>query len=103
HAVDDDWLMPVAHKAIVPPSLMPAALAGIVVAAAKAAGKAVPSGVSGVVPTAQAEAIAASLVGGNRRAVFLGNAAVQHPDAAQLRALAQALAEIVGATLGTLV
>jgi NADH-quinone oxidoreductase subunit G len=35
--------------------------------------------------------------------VLLGNAAVQHPDAAQLRALAQALAEITGATLGTLV
>jgi len=103
HAVDDDWLMPVAHKAIVPPSMMPSALAGIVVAAAKAAGKAVPSGLSAITPSAQAEAIAASLVGGSKRAVFLGNAAVQHPEAAKLRALAQALAEILGATLGTLV
>jgi NADH-quinone oxidoreductase subunit G len=32
HAVDDDWLMPLAHRAIVAPSLMPSTLAGIVVA-----------------------------------------------------------------------
>ncbi|MFO1308022.1 MAG: NADH-quinone oxidoreductase subunit NuoG [Burkholderiales bacterium] len=103
HAVDDDWLMPVAHKAIVAPSLLPAALAEIVVAAAKAAGKPVPAELAAVQPSAQAQAIAASLAGGTKRAVFLGNLAVQHPAAAQLRALAQALAGIVGATLGTLV
>ena len=103
HAVDDDWLMPLAHRAIVPPSLMPATLAGIVVAAAKGAGKPVPAGLVGIEPSASAGAIAASLLGGTKRAVFLGNAAVQHADAAQLRALAQALAGILGATLGTLV
>ncbi|MBP8140169.1 MAG: NADH-quinone oxidoreductase subunit G, partial [Burkholderiales bacterium] len=47
HAVDDDWLMPVAHKAIVPPSGMPAALAAIVVAAAQGAGKPVPAALAG--------------------------------------------------------
>jgi NADH-quinone oxidoreductase subunit G len=82
---------------------MPAELAGIVVAAARASGKPVPSGLSSIAPSAQAEAIAASLLGGSKRAVFLGNAAVQHPEAAKLRALAQALAEILGATHGTLV
>ena len=35
--------------------------------------------------------------------MLLGNAAVQHPQAAQIRALAQALAGILGGTLGTLV
>ncbi|HVP88625.1 MAG TPA: NADH-quinone oxidoreductase subunit NuoG, partial [Casimicrobiaceae bacterium] len=34
HSVDDDWRMPVAHRAIVTPSLMPMMLAEIVVAAA---------------------------------------------------------------------
>ena len=34
--------------------------------------------------------------------MFLGNLAVQHADASQLGALAQALAEITGATLGVL-
>ncbi|MBK6393832.1 MAG: NADH-quinone oxidoreductase subunit G [Betaproteobacteria bacterium] len=103
HAVDDDWLMPVAHKAIVPPSGLPAALAAIVVAAAQGAGKPVPAALAGIEPRASAQAIAASLLAGSKRAVFLGNAAVQHAEAAQIRALGQALAEILGATLGTLV
>jgi NADH-quinone oxidoreductase subunit G len=34
--------------------------------------------------------------------VFLGNVAVQHPDAAQIAALAQALCELTGATFGVL-
>ena len=103
HAVDDDWLMPVAHKAIVPPSGMPAALAAIVVAAAQGAGKPVPAALAGIEPRASAQAIAASLLAGSKRAVFLGNTAVQHAEAAQIRALGQALAETLGATLGTLV
>ena len=103
HAVDDDWLMPVAHKAIVPPSSVPSALAAIVVAAAQGAGKPIPPALAGIEPRASAQAIAASLLTGSKRAVFLGNAAVQHAEAAQIRALAQALAEILGGTLGTLV
>jgi len=103
HAVDDDWLMPVAHKAIVPPSAVPSALAAIVVAAAQGAGKPVPPALAGIEPRASAQAIAASLLTGSKRAVFLGNAAVQHAEAAQIRALAQALAEVLGGTLGTLV
>ncbi len=42
HSVDDDWLVRVAHKAIVAPSQLPAALAGIVVAARRRGGNAVP-------------------------------------------------------------
>ncbi len=103
HSVDDDWLLPVAHKAIVAPSLLPSALAGVVVAAARRAGKPVPPALAAVEPSAEADAIAASLLSGAKRAILLGNAAVQHRDAAQLRALAQALAEAAGATLGTLV
>jgi NADH-quinone oxidoreductase subunit G len=103
HAVDDEWLMPLAHRAIVAPSLMPSTLAGIVVAAAKGAGMPVPGALAAIEPSASAEAIAANLLGGTRRAIFLGNAAVQHADAAQLRALAQALAGVLDATLGTLV
>ncbi len=98
--VDDDWRLAVAHKAIVPPSLMPRMLAEIVVAAATGAGKAVPAALAGIEPAAAAEVIAANLLSGKRSAVFLGNLAEQHPDAAQLFALAQALAEILGATLG---
>jgi NADH-quinone oxidoreductase subunit G len=100
HAVDDDWLMPLANKAVVTPSRMPGMLAEIVAAAAVAAGKAVPAALSNVVASPVAEAIAASLLSGKKGAVLLGNAACQHPDASQIAALAQAIAQITGATLG---
>ena len=102
NSVDDDWLLRVAHKSIVAPSLWPSTLAEIVVAAAQRAGKAAPEALVGIAPSPEAEAIAASLVSGTKRAVFIGNAAVQHADAAQIAALAQALCEITGATLGVL-
>ena len=102
NAVDDDWLLRVAHKSIVAPSLWPSTLAEIVVAAAQRADKAAPDALVGIAPSPEAEAIAASLLSGTKRAVFLGNAAVQHADAAQIAALAQALCEITGARLGVL-
>ncbi len=43
-----------------------------------------------------------SLLAGKKGAILLGNLALQHPDAAQLAALAQALADITGATPGVL-
>ncbi|EWS55066.1 NADH dehydrogenase subunit G [Methylibium sp. T29] len=49
-----------------------------------------------------AKAIAASLLSGQRKAVLLGNAAVQHPQASRLLALAQFIAEQTGATFGVL-
>jgi NADH-quinone oxidoreductase subunit G len=45
-------------------------------------------------------AIARSLLDGERRAIFLGNAAEQHPQAAQLHALALELARLTGASCG---
>ena len=105
HAVDDDWLMPVAHKAIVAPSLLPSMLAEILVAAAQGAGKPLPPGLQegeSVEPTAIAQIIAADLLSGERKAILLGNLAEQHPEASQLHALAQALADVTGATLGFL-
>jgi NADH-quinone oxidoreductase subunit G len=102
HSVDDDWLIPIAHKAIVPPSQLPATLAEIVVAAAKRAGRDVPPALAGVEPVQGADAVAETLVDGEPRAILLGNYAMQHPDASQIAALAQSLADITGATLGVL-
>ncbi len=102
HSVADDWLLPVAHSFVAPPSLLPHALAEIVVAAARGAGGPVPAALAAIEPTAAAEVIAASLLTGERKAVLLGNHAEQHREASQLLALAQALAEITGATLGCL-
>ena len=102
HSVDDDWLVRVAHKSIVAPSRIPAALAGIVVAAAQARGAAVPDVLADLVPTDEERAIAGSLASGKKAAILLGNYAVQHLDAARIHALAQLLAQTTGATLGFL-
>ncbi len=102
HAADDELLLKLAHKAIVAPSALPRMLAEIAVAAASAAGKPTPAALAGIEPSSIAKDIAASLAGGERRAVFLGTFAEWHPHASQLHALAQAIAELTGATLGFL-
>jgi len=100
--VDDEPLLKVRHSLVAAPSLLPLALAEIVVAAARAAGQPVPPALNSIEPRAAAEAIAASLKGARAGAVLLGNLAEQHPDASQLLALAQELARLTGATLGCL-
>ncbi len=101
-SVAEESLIKIAHSFVTAPSLIPLALAELVAAAAVGAGKPVPEALATVEPTAAAQVIAASLLTGERKAIFLGNAAEQHPEAAQLMTLAQALAEITGARLGCL-
>ncbi|MBI4194687.1 MAG: NADH-quinone oxidoreductase subunit G [Betaproteobacteria bacterium] len=104
--VDDDLLMRVAHKAIVSPAAMPDMLAQVLKAAARLKNAVLPENVRGALePVAISDAaqrIAASLASGTRAAVFLGNLSQHHPRARQLHALAQALADMVGARLGFL-
>jgi NADH-quinone oxidoreductase subunit G len=68
HSVDDDWLMPIASKRIVRPSELAAAIGSF----------------------------ADVLKGGKNAAVFLGNFAMQHPQARAIHAAAQALGVKVG-------
>ncbi len=99
HAVHDDWAMPLAHRLAVVPSRWVAALAEVAAAVAKAQGVEPPlAAASG----AEAEAVAASLLGGERKAVLLGNAAAQHPEAGALLALANWIAQHTGASCGYL-
>ena len=102
HAADDDLLMNVANKMIVAPSEWLSALSQVVVAVAKAKEIAAPAGFEGVQANDAATAIAASLLSGENKGVFLGNAATQHPQAAALHAAAQWIAEQTGAKLGYL-
>ena len=104
HATDDDLLMRVAHKAIVRPSAWSQVLAEIAVAIAQQRGEAAPNvgPTAGITAGEPARAIAASLLSGERKAILLGNAAVQHPQAAQLRAWAQWIARATGARVGVL-
>jgi len=99
HAVHDDWAMPVAHKLAAVPSRWVAALAEVAAAVAAAQGVEPPRAAT---PGVEAQAIAASLVAGERKAVLLGNAAAQHPQASALLALARWIAERVGASCGYL-
>jgi NADH-quinone oxidoreductase subunit G len=103
HSVADDSRIRLAHSLIAAPSLLPHALAGIVVAAARLAGRPVPAALEGIQPVRDAEAIAASLLGGTKKAILLGNYAEQHHEASQLFALAQLLADLTGAKLGCLI
>lgn len=99
NAVADDWLIPTANDLIVAPSLWTQALAEV--ASAVAANKGVAAPVQAEA-TAAAQAVAAALLAGERKAVLLGNAAAQHPQASQLLALAQWIGEQTGASVGYL-
>ncbi|MGZ8229094.1 MAG: NADH-quinone oxidoreductase subunit NuoG, partial [Burkholderiales bacterium] len=104
--VDDELLMRVAHKAIVPPATMARALAETVKAVAGAKNVAVPESVraatEGVEPSEAVQRFARDFAAGTRAAILLGNLAQHHPQAATLHALAQALGEITGAHVGFL-
>ncbi|MES2364844.1 MAG: NADH-quinone oxidoreductase subunit NuoG [Pseudomonadota bacterium] len=104
--VDDDLLTKVANKAIVAPQAMVNTLAQIALALAEATQTDLPAGVKAVVADvtagAAAQAIAASLTGAERRAVFLGNLTQHHPRYAELYTLAEIIAKLSGATFGCL-
>ena len=98
-AVSDDWLMPMGESLTATPSDWPRALAEVVSAIAQVKGVPAPSLVT---PSPAAEAIARSLLSGEHKAVLLGNAAAQHPQAACLLRLAQWIGEHTQASVGYL-
>jgi NADH-quinone oxidoreductase subunit G len=99
NSVAYDWAMPVANSITVPAAQWAQALADV--AAAIAADKGVPAPAAGNATDA-AKAVAKSLLGGERKAVLLGNAAAHHGNASSLLALAQWIGEHTGATVGYL-
>jgi len=102
HAADDDLLLPLAGKMIKAPSAWLSSLAEIAAAVALAKGIAAPIGFNSIAPTDVARHIAESLMSGRRNGVFLGNAAAQHPQASQLHAIAEWIAQNTGAGFGYL-
>ena len=104
NCLDDEQLIAVRGKLIVAPAAMADALAQLVRAVAVAKNAAVPAELDGLGTEVSdaASAIATSLTSGEKPAVFLGNFAQHHPQAAQLWRLAQLLAELIGAPLGFL-
>ena len=105
HAADDELNCHVANKLISKPTAWVNALAQVAKALQQAGANLpaeVAGQVSGVTVSDAARAIAASLQGGEHKAVLLGAVAQNHPAAAQLHQLAAAIAEATGAKLGFL-
>jgi NADH-quinone oxidoreductase subunit G len=102
HAADDDLLMPVANKLIAAPGDWVAQLGEVAVAIAQSKNITAPAELANLQPSPTAKQIAASLLSGEPRAIFLGNAASQHPQATQLHALAQWIATHTDASFGYL-
>ena len=101
-----DYLFPVAVNMVSSPAKQVEDLTAILAAAAQTAGKSVPAHLASAVQQAKVgdahREAAAALVAGEKRAVWLGALAVRHPAYADLRALAAAIAEVTGASLGVL-
>ncbi|HCY16173.1 MAG: NADH-quinone oxidoreductase subunit G [Curvibacter sp. GWA2_64_110] len=95
----DAWAMRVANAVVAEASAWGQSLADV--AAAIAAEKGVSAPAAGQA-TPQAQAIAKSLLGGERKAILLGNAAAHHANASSLLALANWIAAQTGATVGYL-
>ncbi|QJC57022.1 NADH-quinone oxidoreductase chain 3 [Polaromonas vacuolata] len=99
----DAWAMPLANRITAPASDWAKALAEVAAAIALEKGIAAPvavslEGAAGVT----AKSIAASLIGGERKAILLGNAAAHHVNASSLLALANWIAVQTGAGIGYL-
>jgi NADH-quinone oxidoreductase subunit G len=95
----DAWAMPVANSVLAEPASWAQALADI--AAAIAADKGVAAPAAGQA-TDVAKAFAKSLMGGERKAILLGNAAAHHANAGSLLGLANWIAAQTGASVGYL-
>ena len=98
-AVHDDWAIPLAARMTAAPDAWAQSLADV--AGYLAAAKGIDAPAPGQA-NADAELVARALLSGERKAVLLGNAAAQHPQAGQLLALAQWIGAQTGASVGYL-
>jgi NADH-quinone oxidoreductase subunit G len=94
-----DWAMRVQQTLVAPSAQWVMALAGVAAAVAEAQGVAAPVSAT---PSEADRAIAKSLIGGEDKAILLGNAAAHHEKASSLLTLAQWIGEHTGATVGYL-
>jgi NADH-quinone oxidoreductase subunit G len=95
-----DWALPVANTLLADSAHWVQALADVAAAVAAEQGATAPA--NGNASHPQAQAIAKSLIGGERKAILLGNAAAHHPKASSLLALANWIGAQTGASVGFL-
>jgi NADH-quinone oxidoreductase subunit G len=98
------WAMTLSSSQVVPSQAWLKTLADVAAAVAALKSVAAPSLIDslGASATSEAAAIAKSLLGGDRKAVLLGNAAAHHPQASVLLAIANWIGQETGATVGYL-
>ncbi|HZO24022.1 MAG TPA: NADH-quinone oxidoreductase subunit NuoG [Steroidobacteraceae bacterium] len=101
-----EYLFPVAATVVSSPAQQVTELAAVLSVVAEATSRTVPAHLSDIVRGASVadthRAIGTALLSGERRALWLGALALRHPAYADLRALAAAIAELAGASLGVL-
>ncbi|KLN55802.1 NADH-quinone oxidoreductase subunit NuoG [Variovorax paradoxus] len=97
----DAWAITVAQSTIVEADQWVEALAAVAAAIGKTNGATAPLAPQNE-PDAAAQAIATSLLNGERKAILLGNAAAHHAQASSLLALANWIGAQTGATVGYL-
>jgi NADH-quinone oxidoreductase subunit G len=106
HALDDDQLIKLHQKLIVPPAQMANALAQVLKAVGRLRGAQLENDIGATLDSVsvspQAQRIAESLVSGGSRAVLLGNMTQHHPQGSVLHQLGLALAESCSAKFGFL-
>ncbi|WP_440108104.1 NADH-quinone oxidoreductase subunit NuoG [Acidovorax sp. BL-A-41-H1] len=99
-AREPEWAMPLHRSLVQPAAQWVSVLGAIASAVAQEKGIAAPAGAAA--SDENAMAIARSLLGGERKAVLLGNAAAHHAHASELLALANWIGSQTGATVGFL-
>jgi len=98
----DAWALPVSNTLLGEPADWFGQLAEVASAIAAANGTALPAGLSAQTAGSSAQAMAKSLLGGERKAVLLGNAAAHHAQAGGLLTQANWIATQTGASVGYL-
>ncbi len=99
NAVAQDWAMPLKNVVLADSNVWVSALAGIASAIAAETGASAPVDADA---TDAHRAVAKSLLGGEHKAILLGNAAAHHEKAASLLSLANWIAQQTGASVGYL-
>ena len=97
---EPQWAMPLHVSVVQPAAHWVSVLGGIASAVAQEKGVAAPLGAA--VADENAQAIARSLLGGERKAVLLGNAAAHHAQARELLSIANWIGLQTGASVGYL-
>jgi NADH-quinone oxidoreductase subunit G len=99
HAQSQDWAMSLRQEVLADSAVWVSALAGIAVAVAQEAGVQAPVAAE---VTDAARVVAKSLLGGEQKAILLGNAAAHHEKAASLLSLVNWIGQQTGASVGYL-